>query len=70
MAPFARLSDKVEARARQAADRARHAIESAIAEFPEVMLRREGHILILSGPGLVRRWIGDMRLRFAFWRRG
>jgi hypothetical protein len=70
MAPFTRLSDKVEARARQVAHLALHGLEIAIAEVPDVMLRREGNVLVLSGRGLKRRWIGDMRLRFAFWRRG
>ena len=70
MALFARLTDRVEARARQAAERARQAIAAAVAEFPDVMLHREGDELIISGRGLVRRWLGDVRLRFALWRRG
>lgn len=70
MALFDRLTGKIEARAREATEQARHAVKVAIAEFPDVMLRREGDALVLSGRGLMRRWLSDVRLRFAFWRRG
>ena len=70
MALFARVMNKVQNRAEAVAERARQGVQGAIAEFPDLMLHRDGDTLILSGHGLMRRWLGDVRLRFAFWRRG
>ena len=65
MASFDRLAARVEARAGEIAERTRNAVEVAIAEFPDIMLHRQGDALVMSGRGLLRRWIGDVRLRFA-----
>ncbi len=67
---FERMASRVEERAKTAAQRALEVAETAIAEFPDIMLRREGDALIISGRGLMRRWLGDVRLRFAIWSRG
>lgn len=69
MALLDRLAEKIEARARAGAEVARKAVELAVAEFPDLMLSREGDELVISGRGLMRRWMSDVRLRFAFWRR-
>lgn len=68
MALFERLIERVVSRAKAAADQALEAVETVVAELPDIMLRREGDRLVISGRGLMRRWIGDVRLRFAFWR--
>jgi hypothetical protein len=70
MALFDRLIERAETRAKAAAERALGAVEIVVAEFPDILLHRERDRLVISGRGLMRRWIGDVRLRFAFWRRG
>lgn len=67
---FERMATRVEVRAKAAAQRVLDVAETAIAEFPDIMVRREGDALVISGRGLMRRWLGDVRLRFAFWSRG
>ena len=68
MALFDRMADRVGQRAQLIARRTLDLAEAAIAEFPDVMLRREENELVISGRGLVRRWMSDVRLRFALWR--
>lgn len=67
---FERLVARVEAKARDAAEMARRNVETAFAEFPDVRLKRDGDALVIEAMGLARRWLSDVRLRFAFWRRG
>jgi hypothetical protein len=61
---FDRLMKRVAARASAAADEVLRAVEVAAAEFPDVMVEREGDAIVVSGRGLLRRWLGDGRLRF------
>jgi uncharacterized membrane protein len=65
---FERLVKRVEERARDAAETARRNVEKAFAAFPDVQLRIEGDELVIEAKGLMRRWLSDVRLRFAFWR--
>lgn len=65
MALFDDLRDEVEKRAQAVAERTRDAVEAAWAQFPDIMVRREGDTIVLSGRGLMRRWLGDARLRFS-----
>ena len=69
MALFDGLSRRVAERANELAERVRHGIETALTEFPDVRVRREGNTLVLEAVGLLRRWISDGRLRFAPWSR-
>lgn len=69
MALFERLAKRVETRARNAVDGALGAVEMVAAEFPDIVSHREGDQLVISGRGLLRRWLTDVRLRFAFWGR-
>jgi hypothetical protein len=68
MALFDGLTQRVEQRAREIAEQTRHLAETVFAGFPDILLRREGDDIVISGRGLMRRWIGDVRLRFALWR--
>lgn len=68
MGLFDRLAERVETRASTSVDRALDAVELVAAEFPGVILHREGNQLVISGRGLMRRWLTDVRLRFAFWK--
>jgi hypothetical protein len=68
MALFDKLTKRVETRAKAALDRGLGAVETAAAEFPDIMLHREGDQLVISGRGLLRRWLTDVRLRFAIWK--
>jgi hypothetical protein len=68
MAMFERLIGRVELRARAAVDHALGGVEQVAGEFPDIMVRREDDRLIISGRGLLRRWLTDVRLRFAYWR--
>ena len=70
MALFEHLAKRVEGRARAAVDGMTNMVETVIAEFPDVLLHREGDQLVISGRGLARRWLTDVRLRFVLWRRG
>lgn len=63
MALFDRLTKRVEA----IAERRRRSVEAAWADVQGVTIHREADWLVLSGRGLVRRWLGDARLRFARW---
>jgi hypothetical protein len=67
---FERLVARVEDKAREAAEATRRNVEEALAQFPDVRLRRDGDTLVIEAMGLARRWLSDVRLRFAFWRRG
>ena len=67
MALFDGLTERVEQRARGVAERTLRLAEAEIAEFPEIMMRRDGDVIVISGRGLMRRWLGDVRLRFAVW---
>src|SRR5262249_30050826 len=67
---FQRLIARVEARAQAVADAARQKIEAAFAQFPDMRLRIEGDEVVIEAMGLMRRWLSDTRLRFAFWRNG
>ena len=61
---FEAMTKRVAARASAAAEDVLRAAEVAAAEFPDVMVEREGDAIVLSGRGLLRRWLGDGRLRF------
>ena len=67
---FERLTKRVAEGAEAVAEKALNAVEVAVAEFPDVMVERDGDAIVLRGRGLLRRWLGDARLRFAFrgWR--
>jgi hypothetical protein len=67
---FERLVARIEAKASAAAEAVRRNVEAAFGQFPDVQLRREGDTLVIEAVGLARRWLNDVRLRFAFWRRG
>jgi len=68
MVLFDGLTKRAEMHARAAVDGALNAVEIVAAEFPDIILHREGDQLVISGRGLMRRWLTDVRLRFAFWR--
>lgn len=68
MALFDGLSRRVADRAREVANEAIERAEAAFAQFPDVRLRREGDVLVIEAMGLMRRWMSDVRLRFALWR--
>jgi len=70
MALFDRLVERVEAKALAAAEAMLKNAETVIAEFPDITLQRENDWLVISGRGLMRRWLADVRLRFAFRRLG
>jgi nucleotide-binding universal stress UspA family protein len=61
---FEKLVKRVAARAGAASDEVLRAIDVAAAEFPDVMVEREGDAIVISGRGLLRRWLGEGRLRF------
>jgi hypothetical protein len=61
---FEAMMKRVAARANAAAEDVLRAAEVAAAEFPDVKVRREGDAIVISGRGLLRRWLGDGRLRF------
>lgn len=67
---FERLTSRVEIKARAAAEATRRNVEAAFAAIPDVQLRIDGDTLVIEAMGLARRWLSDVRLRFAFWRRG
>ena len=69
MALFERLTARVEAKAQKAAERMLRAAETGLAEFPDIIFHREGEELVISGRGLMRRWLGEARFRFAMWTR-
>ena len=68
MALFDMLARRVAERARHLAAEAVERAQSAYTQIPDVRLRREGDTLIIEGMGLMRRWMSDVRLRFALWR--
>jgi hypothetical protein len=68
MALFDRLVSRAEMQARTAVDSALGAVVQVAAELPDIMVHREGDQLVISGRGLLRRWLADVRLRFACWR--
>jgi hypothetical protein len=61
---FEKMIKRVAARASAAAEEVLRAAEVTVAEFPDVMIEREGDAIVISGRGLLRRWLGDGRLRF------
>jgi len=61
---FETMMRRVAARASAVAEGMLRAAEVAAAEFPDVKVEREGDAIIVSGRGLLRRWLGDGRLRF------
>jgi len=69
MALFEKLTRKVDAKARAAVEATRRNLEAGFAAVPDVQLRIEGDTLVIEAMGLARRWLSDVRLRFAFWRR-
>jgi hypothetical protein len=70
MTLFERLTRRVEMRAKAAVEGALDAVEVAAAQFPDILLHQEGDQLVISGRGLLRRWLTDVRFRLAFWRAG
>lgn len=68
MALFDRLGARAARRAGEVADAALYRAEEALAEIPEIRLRREAGGLVIEAAGLARRKINDARLRFALWR--
>jgi hypothetical protein len=68
MALFDVLSRRVATRARALADDALERAETIYSQFPDVRLRREGDTLVIEAMGLMRRWMSDVRLRFALWK--
>ena len=69
MALFDRLARRVAERAQDLADEAVERAEAVFASFPDVRLRRDGDTLVIEGMGLMRRFMSDVRLRFALWSR-
>ena len=67
MALFERLAARVEQRARAVADQRLNIAEATLVGIPDVVVRREGEELVISGRGLMRRWLGDARMRLALW---
>ena len=67
MALLDRLVERVEAKAREAAEVARRKVEAAFVQFPDVRLRRDGDSIVIEAMGLARRLLSDVRLRFALW---
>ena len=67
---FERLAKRVAEKAEATAGAALQAVEVAVAEFPDVMVEREGDAIIIRGRGLLQRWLDDGRLRFSLrgWR--
>lgn len=45
----------------------RKRVEASWAGVPGITISREDGRLVLSGKGIMRRWLGDVRLRFARW---
>jgi hypothetical protein len=68
MALFDGWASRVEQRSKEIAHHMSRMAETALTEFPDIILHREGDELVISGRGLMRRWQSDVRLRFAFWR--
>lgn len=68
MVLFDRLTERVERQAMNIAASAMRLAEAAYRQFPDIILHRQGDELVVSGRGLMRRWLGDVRLRFALWR--
>ena len=68
MALFDKLMRRVADRTGELADGIRDGVETGVAQFPDVRVRREGDTLVIEAIGLLRRWVGDARLRFALWR--
>jgi hypothetical protein len=62
---FETLMKRVAERAGAVAEAALDAVEMAVAEFPDVMVEREGDAIVIRGRGLLRRWLDDARLRFS-----
>ena len=67
MALFDGLARRMADRARELADDALDRAEALCSQFPDVRLRREGDTLVIEAMGLMRRWMSDVRLRFALW---
>jgi hypothetical protein len=63
------LLERMAQRAEAVAERRRQAVEAAWSGISGVAIRREEGRLILSGRGLIRRWLGEFGLRFARWNR-
>ena len=61
------LFERLAARAEAAVEHRRRRIEAAWAAAPGMKIGREGNRLVVSGRGLMRRWLYDLRLRFARW---
>lgn len=59
--------DRLTKRADEAAAHLRQRVEVAWAAVPGINISSEGDRVILSGRGLMRRWLEDLRLRFARW---
>lgn len=64
---FERLALRVEAKARDAVETAQRHVEDALAQLPGLRIRRDRGMLVIEAMGLVRRWLTDIRLRFALW---
>ncbi len=61
------LLERLLARAEAAAEQQRRRVEAAWAAVPGIKISREEDRLVITGRGLVTRWLGDVRLRFATW---
>lgn len=65
MRMFDSLLKRTEQRAAGLVAEALARAERAVAEFQGIKVRREADRIVLSGRGLMRRWLDDVRLRFA-----
>jgi len=70
MALFDRLAERVAMRATEMREQALRRVEQAVEAFPDIMIKRDRDMVVIEAMGLARRWLSDVRLRFAFWRRG
>lgn len=64
MALLDMLAERAGRHAGLVADRSLSLAQTAWAEVPSIKCRRDGDELIISGRGLMRRWLSDLRLRF------
>ena len=65
MQMFERLAQRIEQRAGAAVENAIDRVTRAVADFPGVRVNREAGRIVMSGRRLSRRWLDDVRLRFA-----
>lgn len=65
MRMFEKLSQRIEQRAGAVVENVIDGVKEAAASFPGIAVHREAGRIVLWGRGLFRRWIEDVRLRFA-----